>query len=68
MSSIEEKILYYEKKFRNCTTMTDLLVAMSSWQSFARSNGLTEDQKRDGDQVYLEMEEKLIKGLSKSPW
>jgi len=68
MSSIEEKILYYEKKFRNCTTMTDLLVAMSSWQSFARSNGLTEDQKRDVDQVYLEMEEKLIKGLSKSPW
>ena len=67
-SSIEEKILYYEKKFRNCTTMTDLLVAMSSWQSFARSNGLTEDQKRDVDQVYLEMEEKLIKGLSKSPW
>jgi len=41
---------------------------MSSWQSFARSNGLTEDQKRDVDQVYLEMEEKLIKGLSKSPW
>ena len=68
MSSIEEKILYYEKKFRNCTTMTDLLVAMSSWQSFARSNGLTEDQKRAVDQVYLEMEEKLIKGLSKSPW
>ena len=68
MSSIEEKILYYEKKFRNCTTMTDLLVAMSSWQSFARSNGLTEDQKRNVDQVYLEMEEKLIKGLSKSPW
>ena len=68
MSSIEEKILYYEKKFRNCTTMTDLLVAMSSWQSFARSNGLTKDQKRDVDQVYLEMEEKLIKGLSKSPW
>ena len=64
----EEKILYYEKKFRNCKTMTDLLVAMSSWQSFARSNGLTEDQKRDVDQVYLEMEEKLIKGLSKSPW
>ena len=68
MSSIEEKILYYEKKFRNCTTMTDLLVAMASWQSFARSNGLTEDQKKSVDHVYLEMEEKLITGLSKSPW
>lgn len=68
MSSVEEKILYYGKKFRNCTTMTDLLVAMSSWQSFARANGLTEDQKKDVDQAYLEMEEKLIKGLSKSPW
>lgn len=68
MSSIEEKVLYYEKKLRNCTTMTDLLVVMSSWQSFSRSNGLTEDQKRNVDRIYLEMEEKLIAGLSKSPW
>ena len=68
MSSIEEKVLYYEKKLRNCTTMTDLLVVMSSWQSFSRSNGLPEDQKRNVDRIYLEMEEKLIAGLSKSPW
>ena len=68
MSSVEEKIFYYEKKLRNCTTMTDLLVAMSSWQSFSRSNGLTEDQKKNVDRIYLEMEEKLIAGLSKSPW
>ena len=68
MSSIEEKVLYYEKKLRNCTTMTDLLMVMSSWQSFSRSNGLTEDQKRNVDRIYLEMEEKLIAGLSKSPW
>ena len=48
--------------------MTDLLMVMSSWQSFSRSNGLTEDQKRNVDRIYLEMEEKLIAGLSKSPW
>ena len=52
----------------NAEAVRDLLVAMSSWQSFARANGLTEDQKKDVDQAYLEMEEKLIKGLSKSPW
>ena len=68
MTGMEEKIQNYAKKFRNCTTMTDLLLALSSWQSFARSNGLTQEQKKDVDQVYLEMEEKLIKGLSKTPW
>lgn len=68
MTKIEEKIQWYERKFRNCETMTDLVIAMSSWQNFARSNGLSEDQRRPVDQVYLEMESKLITGLSQSLW
>ena len=43
MSAYEQDIKRYETKMRACATMTELLVAMSSWQSFADSHGLSEE-------------------------
>ena len=37
MGSFEQEIKRYESKMRSCATMTELLVAMSSWQSFAEA-------------------------------
>lgn len=68
MSALEQDILRYENKIKNCTTMTDLLVAMSSWQSFAAGKGLTDEQKAPVDQAYIEAEGRLITKVKSSLW
>ncbi len=44
MSRTDEEIKRYETKMKSCTTMTDLLVAMSSWQSYAQSHNLSTEE------------------------
>ena len=41
MSRTDEEIKRFETKMKSCTTMTDLLVAMSSWQSYAEEGLIT---------------------------
>ena len=53
MSRTDEEIKRYETKMKSCTTMTDLLVAMSSWQSYAQSHNLSTEEKRMVDEAYL---------------
>ena len=45
MADIAFEIERYEKKMKNAETMTDLLLAMSAWQTYAKSRGLTDEQK-----------------------
>lgn len=68
MSAIEQEIERYLNKIKNCTTMTDLLVAMSSWQSFAERKGLTEEQKKTVDEAYIDAESRLITQVKNSLW
>ena len=65
---MEQEILRFENKMKNCTSMTDLLLAMSGWQGFCRNNALTEEQKRRVDEAYLEAEARLIKNVQTSLW
>ncbi|MBR0411131.1 MAG: hypothetical protein IJI25_09075 [Eubacterium sp.] len=68
MSAIQQEIERYEKKIKNCQTMTELLTAMSSWQSFAERKGLTAEQKNPVDQAYIETEARLIPHVKSSLW
>ncbi len=65
---MDKEITRFENRMKNCESMTDLLVAMSSWQSFSQNNGLTEEQKRRVDEAYLEAEARLITNVKKSLW
>ena len=42
MGTDEQQIKQYEQKICGCETMTDLLVAMSAWQSFAEARLITQ--------------------------
>ena len=68
MSALEQEIARYENKMKSCVTMTELLVAMSSWQSFAERKGLTDEQKAPVDQAYIDAEGKLITQVKSSLW
>lgn len=68
MSALEQEIARYENKMKSCATMTELLVAMSSWQSFAERKGLTDEQKAPVDQAYIDAEGKLITQVKSSLW
>ena len=68
MGKLEEQIESYQKKITNAQSMTDLLLVMSSWQSFADTRGLTEEQRKPVDEAYLRSEALLITKVSKSPW
>ena len=48
--------------------MTDLLVAMAAWQSFADSHGLTVEEKEDVDRAYIEAEGRLITQVKPTLW
>lgn len=63
-----ERIRNYEEKIEKCTTMTDLLVVMASWQSFAQSHALTQEEKKLVDEAYLKAEERLLLTVKTSPW
>ena len=67
-SRTDEEIKRYETKMKSCTTMTDLLVAMSSWQSYAQSHNLSTEEKRMVDEAYLKAEERLITAVKPSLW
>ena len=68
MNALEQEIERYEQKMKNCLTMTDLLTAMASWQSFAERKGLTTEQKSSVDQAYIEAEARLITNVKSSLW
>lgn len=68
MASYEQDIKHYAAKIRSCTTMTDLLVVMSSWQSFADSRGLSQEERRTVDEAYIESEARLIAQVKPSLW
>ena len=68
MSRTDEEIKRYETKMKSCTTMTDLLVAMSSWQSYAQSHNLSTEEKRMVDEAYLKAIERLITAVKPSLW
>ena len=68
MSAYEQDIKRYETKMRACATMTELLVAMSSWQNFADSHGLSEEEKATVDKAYMEAEAKLITQVKPTLW
>ena len=74
MSRTDEEIKRYETKMKSCTTMTDLLVAMSSWQSYAQSHNLSTEEKRElaeslfrqmGGGVLLDSQESPLVGFQK---
>ena len=68
MSRTDEEIKRFETKMKSCTTMTDLLVAMSSWQSFAQSQNLVADHIRTVEEAHLKAEEGLITAVKPSLW
>ena len=68
MGSFEQEIKRYESKMRSCATMTELLVAMSSWQSFADSHGLSDEDRKTVDKAYREAEAKLITQVKPTLW
>ena len=61
MSRTDEEIKRFETKMK-------LLVAMSSWQSYAQSHNLEPEQKRTVDEAYLKAEEGLITAVKPSLW
>lgn len=68
MASYEQEIKRYENKIKACSTMTNLLVAMSSWQSFADSRGLSPEERARVDQAYIKAEENLITQVKPTLW
>lgn len=68
MSAVEQEIQRHERKMQACNTMTELLVAMSSWQSYADSHGLSEEEREPVNQAYLAAESRLIGQVSTSLW
>ena len=68
MASLEQDIKRYENKIKACSTMTDLLVAMSSWQSFADTRGLSKEERASVEQAYIKAEENLITQVKPTLW
>ena len=68
MNAIEQEITRYENKIKACQTMTDLLVAMSGFQSFADRKGLTAEVKAPVEKAYIEAEARLITTVKSSLW
>lgn len=68
MAGYEQDIKRYTEKIRSCTTMTNLLVVMSSWQSFADSHGLSEEERQAVDEAYIESEARLIAQVKPTLW
>lgn len=66
--ALEQEIKRYENKIKTCSTMTDLLVAMSSWQSFADSHGLSPEERKEVDQAYVKAEASLITQVKPTLW
>ncbi len=68
MHAHEEEIRRYASKMRTAETMTGLLTAMSSWQSFADSRRLSPEERRTVDQAYMEAEARLITQVKPTLW
>lgn len=68
MASLEQEIKRYENKIKTCSTMTDLLVAMSAWQSFADSHGLSPEERASVDEAYMKAEASLITQVKPTLW
>ena len=68
MDKLEQQIESYARKMKGAESMTDLLLVMSSWQTFADTRGLSDEQRRPVDEEYLKAEAVLITKVSKSLW
>ena len=68
MASYEQDIKRYESKMRACATMTELLTAMASWQSFAEAHSLTDEERQIVDKAYVEAEAGLITQVKPTLW
>lgn len=68
MNANKAEITGYLNKIKGCATMTDLLVAMASWQSFADARGLTPEERQEVDRAYVEAEGRLITQVKPSLW
>ena len=53
---------------KSCSSLSELRVAMSSWQSYAQSLNLEPEQNRTVDEAYLKAEEGLITAVKPSLW
>ena len=65
---MEENISRYETRMKNCSSMTDLLIAMSSWQTYCKSHTVTEEDKERVDRTYLQAESRLLTQVKHSLW
>lgn len=65
---MEQQITRFENKMKSCNSMTDLLLAMSSWQNFCEREHLDEEQRKRVDQAYIEAEARLITQVKPSLW
>lgn len=68
MGNTENEQKRYERKLAACTSMTELLLAMSAWQSFADGHGLTPEERASVDAAYLEAEKRLLSNVKQTPW
>lgn len=65
---MDKETARYENKLKQCQSMTELLTAMSSWQSYCRSHGVNKEEEEKINALYLEMEGRLITKLRSTPW
>ena len=68
MSAYGQAMKRYEASMRAAERMTGLLTAMSSWQSFADSRGLSPGERKAVDQAYMEAEARLITQVKPTLW
>lgn len=65
---MDQNITRYENKITAAKSMTELLQAMSLWQSYVNSHTVSEEEKQAMDALYLKAEAAMMSKLSKSPW
>ncbi|MDO5146883.1 MAG: hypothetical protein Q4D60_07755 [Eubacteriales bacterium] len=68
MGTTLQEIENYEKRITASGTMTELLVIMSSWQSFAEAKGLSKEERAGVEAAYIRAERRLIAGVKSTPW
>lgn len=65
---MDKELVRYENKLKQCQSMTELLTAMSSWQTYCKSHAVEKEWEQKMNTLYLEMEKQLISNLTSTPW
>lgn len=65
---MDQSLTRYENKIKSAGSMTELLLAMSLWQSYNDSHTVSEEDQAQMNALYMQAEEKLMSKISKSPW